>query len=371
MLDISSLPQISRGEASFVNRAISARPGLSVDFAAEADAEAVRLGIGLTDDWPAGTAFQTLRVAGDIGDFFLQASTDAVDALSDVMLPGWRDENSSALPPVWRGIYAAGMVIGMTALAGEPFEIAPGDADPADYPSFVNLAISIGDAEHVVWIGMRAADPAKLSRLVPPSASEAHQMRDIPIRARPQSHVRTVPIETLSSLVRGDVILFDAEPGTIPAWIHFGRGTRLLGSLERDGRFVIGDADGKDAIMDDELRNDASFDDEPSNEETLDGSGEVSEPNALEHASEQGISVPEHLGMLPVDVEIAHLPVTLRLSEVSSLGAGSVLDLRLDLSASVEVRANGERVGRGRLVQIGESVGVQISQWSSRWGSDG
>ncbi len=52
----------------------------------------------------------------------------------------------------------------------------------------------------------------------------------------------------------------------------------------------------------------------------------------------------------------------LPLAELESLNAGYVFDLGKPLSQSVDIIANGSRVGTGELVRLGESIGVRVSK---------
>lgn len=74
-------------------------------------------------------------------------------------------------------------------------------------------------------------------------------------------------------------------------------------------------------------------------------------------------------GPLLEDAEIEDLPVTLifelgrttlTLGEVRRLGAGTILPLEELKSETVDLVANGKRIGRGEIVRIGESLGVRI-----------
>jgi flagellar motor switch/type III secretory pathway protein FliN len=52
------------------------------------------------------------------------------------------------------------------------------------------------------------------------------------------------------------------------------------------------------------------------------------------------------------------------LSEISSIAPGAILDLGLDLSDPIVIRINEKAVGTGRLIQIGDRVGIQIERWT-------
>ncbi|GBU17806.1 MULTISPECIES: type III secretion system cytoplasmic ring protein SctQ [Methylobacterium] len=61
---------------------------------------------------------------------------------------------------------------------------------------------------------------------------------------------------------------------------------------------------------------------------------------------------------------------SLPLSEIRALGAGHVFDLGLDPDQPVDLVANGTRIGRGEIVEIGERVGVRVTRLFGQDGSD-
>ena len=54
--------------------------------------------------------------------------------------------------------------------------------------------------------------------------------------------------------------------------------------------------------------------------------------------------------------------VELSLAEVRQLSAGAVIPVSRPLEESVDIFANGRRIGRGSLVRIGDNLGVRITR---------
>jgi len=52
----------------------------------------------------------------------------------------------------------------------------------------------------------------------------------------------------------------------------------------------------------------------------------------------------------------------LSLAEIRQLAPGALLSLQRPLEDSVDILANGRRIGRGHLVQIGDSLGIRITR---------
>lgn len=68
------------------------------------------------------------------------------------------------------------------------------------------------------------------------------------------------------------------------------------------------------------------------------------------------------LASLPLTLEVVLCTLQLSLSELSDLGAGSTLSLPEQAYRHVRIEHNGHCVARGELVQVGASLGVQLTQ---------
>jgi type III secretion protein Q len=65
---------------------------------------------------------------------------------------------------------------------------------------------------------------------------------------------------------------------------------------------------------------------------------------------------------LPVKLVFELGRVELSLREIRQLAPGAVVALARPLEESVDVVANGRRIGRGNLIQIGDSLGVRLAR---------
>lgn len=68
------------------------------------------------------------------------------------------------------------------------------------------------------------------------------------------------------------------------------------------------------------------------------------------------------IGEVPVHLVFELGRTEIALSELESLQAGYVFELGKPLSQSVDILANGHRVGTGELVRLGETIGVRVSR---------
>ena len=65
---------------------------------------------------------------------------------------------------------------------------------------------------------------------------------------------------------------------------------------------------------------------------------------------------------LPVKLVFELGRVDLSLREIRQLAPGAVVALARPLEDSVDVIANGRRIGRGNLIRVGDSLGVRIAR---------
>lgn len=66
------------------------------------------------------------------------------------------------------------------------------------------------------------------------------------------------------------------------------------------------------------------------------------------------------LDEIPVKLVFELGRVELSLREIRELAPGAVVALARPLEESVDVVANGRRIGRGNLIQVGDSLGVRL-----------
>ena len=92
----------------------------------------------------------------------------------------------------------------------------------------------------------------------------------------------------------------------------------------------------------------------------------MSEPTAAEDATDAATSDPDALARrLPVDVSFELGRSEMRIGELSALQPGYVFPLAGPLEgANVTIRANGQAVGQGEVVAVGDTLGVRLLWWS-------
>ena len=70
------------------------------------------------------------------------------------------------------------------------------------------------------------------------------------------------------------------------------------------------------------------------------------------------------LSEIPMKLDFCLASQTLPLSQLEGLAPGVTLDFAFDLAAPIMISANGQTLGKGCLMQIGDRIGVRIEQWA-------
>lgn len=83
----------------------------------------------------------------------------------------------------------------------------------------------------------------------------------------------------------------------------------------------------------------------------------MSEPKA---AAGDNLS-PTELENLALDVQCVLCETRLTVAEISALTSGSIIDLKEDVSRSVQLRVNDQTIAIGELVRIGASIGISVT----------
>jgi len=85
---------------------------------------------------------------------------------------------------------------------------------------------------------------------------------------------------------------------------------------------------------------------------------EANKAEAASPAAQSGLAIEQMDLEISFDLGRIQVPV----ASLRTLQAGYVFELDTTLNEPVTIRANGRRIGRGRLVQIGDRIGVQTTE---------
>jgi len=72
------------------------------------------------------------------------------------------------------------------------------------------------------------------------------------------------------------------------------------------------------------------------------------------------------LNSIPVEIEFKLASIRSDIRSIQELEVGSILPSELDLTEPIDISINGQTIGCGILVRIGDLVGVKILNWPKR-----
>lgn len=75
------------------------------------------------------------------------------------------------------------------------------------------------------------------------------------------------------------------------------------------------------------------------------------------------------LNHLPVKLEFVLYRKNVTLAELEAIGQQQLLSLPVNAELNVEIMANGVLLGNGELVQMNDTLGVEIHEWLSESGN--
>lgn len=273
----------------------------------------------------------------------------------------WSDYAGSARLTAWTLAHERALARLARALEGVLLAQALLEDGTPDDPAGATIGFRIGSGEEVLDRGVLQAEVPLLRRLVAGSvAFDDPRMRAaldaLPTRLCILAQGPRLRADELRGLERGDVLVLGSrqqvyarlrlEPrraGTLPAW----QATWTGGGLRIDAPAA--------ATMDEfrsESMNDAEHDNKPAAEAAATQAGESAGGDPL--------------AQLPLRVDFSLGELDLPLAEFARLAPGYVFSLADDIAhARVGIRANGHHVGHGRLVAIGDTLGVQLEGWDA------
>ena len=185
---------------------------------------------------------------------------------------------------------------------------------------------------------LASSSVTRLTPLLDRGTASVDPADDLTVTVCARVAAATVSVGEIAGLSPGDVVLVDhhCEPPLVAIAVI---GEHLLACLEASdagGRIVTGPVGGRGSAW------------EWSMEKVPDKSHDDVAKSSLDD--------------LPVKLvfELGRLDLSLR--EIRKLGPGAIVPLLRPVEESLDVIANGRRIGRGTLVQIGDSLGVRLTR---------
>ncbi len=228
------------------------------------------------------------------------------------------------------------------------------DADSDIAPGLVAIGFAIGDDNGTSDEGVLHIEPAVLRHLLasahdnPETRGNRAALDHLPASLKLSAMGPELALNELRALERGDVLVLGDRRSAF--------GQLHLAPNEDDSRgWTASWNDGR-------VRIDATASwtiDESWRTPMNDTSGITPEPD-----SETPATAADPLAQLPVRIAFTLGETSIPLAELSAFEPGYVFELGSQVEhARIGIRANGKHVGHGRLVAIGETLGVQLEGW--------
>lgn len=195
----------------------------------------------------------------------------------------------------------------------------------------VGLTVRFGDVADTLRLDLDVTAAGALAAAFAQLADAPIALPDLPIGLNLRVQSTDVTLAALKAAATGDVVLADALPDNEVLVVC---GECLVWRAQRDGS--------KLRLVSSRLR-----------PETI-GLGRWMMGGMLEREEATG------LDEIPVRLSFELGRLELPLSEVAILGPGHVFELARDENQPVDILANGRLIGRGRIVTVAGTIGVQI-----------
>ncbi|GAB4185609.1 MAG: hypothetical protein Tsb0015_02670 [Simkaniaceae bacterium] len=254
------------------------------------------------------------------------------------------------------------------------------DSPLIDMENGYSIDIALRKEEHSLW--GRIIIPAAFQKAL----KKHYYNHPLPLTAKQKSHIQ-IPLsilagntklswEQVKSLKSGDFLLLDHcsfNPETKKGSLLLSFNTTPVFQIKlREGGIKILDyANYREASMTDEFDTEEdTFDleepqegraEEPEEEGHLEESEELEEDSAKQVPPEEIVSP----GNIPVHLHIEIAKVSMSMDKLLSLKPGNLLDLHVHPEQHAYLTVNGKKIGRGQLMQIGETIGIKILEIGS------
>lgn len=286
-------------------------------------------------------------VDGRAGELVLTAATPASIGELD-----WSDYAGTARLTAWTLAHQRPMMRLSRVFKGIVLPQSLGDARSPVADGLLPVGFRIGEGDEALDEGVLRIDPALVARLLSRDddavarTSRRDGLSRLPVDLRVGAEGPSLGVAEMRALEPGDVIVLGTRQ----------RAFSRLRVMPSDGR----DSGGWSATWENErVRIDARV------PWTLhDGSEPMQDSAEPITDGTDAAAPPDPLGALPLRVDFLLGELSVPLAKLAELEPGYVFALGEHLDqARIGIRANGKRVGTGRLVAVGDTLGVQLEGW--------
>jgi flagellar motor switch/type III secretory pathway protein FliN len=312
------------------------------------------LTIGFGNSAPTTTnQYQSVKITCNLGAVTLFIQTSFLELLCEISLPGWRDEDADALP--W-DVCVTYVLSRLCALA----DFDAGEVKISNLKTKNNVReaaigcvlwadVRLGDVTYPIAVQIQNCDAERVGhafRTLTGRSAQRWVDPGFPMR------LGLTPLRLRMSQLRAIV------PGTILTAGQIGSSgcpvvgvllglMRMRGHLDVDCNLTFDEIKKGNDIMEDDEKEVAKADQE------FDQAAESAPTFGNVH----------DIDALPVVLDMTFPPLRLSLKDLTGLTVGSSFAVGCRLTDTLKIRANGQVVGEGCLINLDGVLGLQVTEW--------
>ena len=243
MLDLSHLPQTDLGTVQCLNYLRLHQETATFEFD-EGDAG---LSVKILDTPMLHKALEPISILfyAPFGTLSLRLDPACIDLASDILLPGWQQEDPERLSIEWRAVYAFERVMQANGHGEMPLQIIDviRTETPKSGPGVLDFRIEVGTKNFGAQLAMMEGDVNALSSLIQPpsfSALEKSNVEDIDVRFFPRVSGPTTSYGECQRLSPGDVLILpECDAGGFSLTMQIENGIAWQGRCDENGSFTL------------------------------------------------------------------------------------------------------------------------------------
>ena len=357
MLDLSSLPNLDETATKAANLIAGLLPRCPIEIGHETTGP-VQCDVANPGQLQAGDI--DIIASSELGEFQLRFPNALLETMSDVCLPDWRDESDDGFFFKCRLIYALHQLIRPTPLANYEWDFMPAEPSDGTEPVSLWFEFSVEGEVFSATLSIIACDLVGIQQIIPQPGLAQNRL-DVAIKSSLFLPSLSLPLSDMQQIAPGDALILPGQyPTDLTTTLDIAGTVRWQCQLRKDNNtdLVV-------VSLEDSMDNAHS---QIEDESPLGDDSKPVEAATFENATDTPVDVvagdTAALSEIPMKLDFCLASQTLPLSQLEGLAPGVTLDFAFDLAAPIMISANGQTLGKGCLMQIGDRIGVRIEQWA-------
>lgn len=354
MLDLSNLPRFDEISTKTANAIATLPPGWPIEIGHETTGP-IRLEVANPGTFQADDI--DIIASSTLGEFRLRFPNRLLDKLSDVCLPDWQDEISDGFFFKCRLIYLLHQLIKPTPLAPFDWTFLPREPSDCTVPLSLWFQMTIEGEVFPAALSIITCDLMCVQKIAPQRTVLKRRL-DVAVATRVFLPSMSLPISDMQQIAPGDALILPGQhPGDLATTLEIAGVIRWRCQLSKSATTCLSIISLEETMNNPNSQTDDEF--APADDAAVGIAEDVTD-----NFAEQGMHGTTDLSGIRVQIDFCLTSRTVPLSTLESLEPGVTFDFDVDLAAPIIISANGQPLGKGRLIQIGERIGVRIERWA-------